>query len=962
MRRAEIVLVLACFGLLGGSLFPRALLGQKALSTADILFETPPLDASAPPGFRPKNPTLGDPTFQYEPWFEFAIAEVRAGRLPLWNPVAACGMPLIGNAQAALLSPFTALHYLAPGHATRALECLLKILVAALGTYLLARHAGTSAVAALLAAVAFSLCGFQVVWLLYPLASAAAFLPWLWLGVDALVRHRSFAAAAGIAVVNGVQLCCGHPETSFYVALAGGCYFLLRLPAVASGQRRRVLALFLVSQLLGAALAAPQVLPFLEYLGQSSALALRSVLAPEEMHGELSFRDLSLASTLALVVLALLVYAFARRLMQPHRAWLGGVVLALGFGTFVHLGLAKGLFDAIAQLLVPDLFGSPAAGGAGGGYGGPRNYNAYSADYVGVVTLLLALLALFLRGTAVTPPMASAWKVLLVGSFLVVFRVPPFSQWLNLVPPFSVSADSRLLPTVALSGSLLAGTALDQVGARLVARGDATRALIGTVAVLAGGIGGYLSSPLPSHAGWLPTRKAIPETLSRPFGKLVAPRIEEVVRGEVVRVRGFALDDEPVASIVVKLVQGPAAISANATLGLHDPRPDNEALHVYPEFERAGFAADVALTGEMRNGPAQVHVLVTDRQGNQKDLGPRQITLLRSRHLARGALLFLVSLAWLVWFVARGSARAPALLLLVVDLYAFAHGYNPEIELAHYKPPLPELQALTARSPGARLIAPAGVFPENMATKYGIPDVRGDDVMGICAYEALLRALPPSRYGLPLPLDPAGAFAQLLHARFTVLPRHGAPPFPGAVELASTPVAIYERADVTSRVAFVREAVPHPPLARAELSSPAALRKLLGTLARPLEQILLEARGDEAMTMSAPAASGSGRTVITRDLPCRVEIDVESDVKGYLFLGDTYFPGWQASVDGAAAPVRRADIAFRAVSVAAGKHHVVFRYRPWSLSIGLWLAAGAVLVMLAGALRTAGRRAPEPRR
>ena len=68
--------------------------------------------------------------------------------------------------------------------------------------------------------------------------------------------------------------------------------------------------------------------------------------------------------------------------------------------------------------------------------------------------------------------------------------------------------------------------------------------------------------------------------------------------------------------------------------------------------------------------------------------------------------------------------------------------------------------------------------------------------------------------------------------------------------------------------------------------------------------------------------------------PERVEISTDSPRDGFLVFSDTYRPGWSALVDGSPSPILRAQTAFRAVRVPAGKHRVLFLYRPGSLRVG----------------------------
>src|SRR6185437_15075174 len=71
-----------------------------------------------------------------------------------------------------------------------------------------------------------------------------------------------------------------------------------------------------------------------------------------------------------------------------------------------------------------------------------------------------------------------------------------------------------------------------------------------------------------------------------------------------------------------------------------------------------------------------------------------------------------------------------------------------------------------------------------------------------------------------------------------------------------------------------------------------------------------------------------GEARIVRELPERVEVATDAAMPAYLFLADTYDPGWSATVDGRPAPIRPAYAAFRAVALPAGRHTVAFTYVP----------------------------------
>jgi len=64
-------------------------------------------------------------------------------------------------------------------------------------------------------------------------------------------------------------------------------------------------------------------------------------------------------------------------------------------------------------------------------------------------------------------------------------------------------------------------------------------------------------------------------------------------------------------------------------------------------------------------------------------------------------------------------------------------------------------------------------------------------------------------------------------------------------------------------------------------------------------------------------------------------IECEAKTDAFLYVSDTWYPGWKAYIDGKQAKIYRANLAFRAVEVPAGKHVVIFKYVPLSFYIGL---------------------------
>ncbi len=79
-----------------------------------------------------------------------------------------------------------------------------------------------------------------------------------------------------------------------------------------------------------------------------------------------------------------------------------------------------------------------------------------------------------------------------------------------------------------------------------------------------------------------------------------------------------------------------------------------------------------------------------------------------------------------------------------------------------------------------------------------------------------------------------------------------------------------------------------------------------------------------------------------------VALRAQVNRRGLLVLNDLLFPGWEARVDGAPAPMVRTNGLFRGVYLDSGEHRVEFTYQPprFVLGVGVSVASGALVLTL----------------
>ena len=101
----------------------------------------------------------------------------------------------------------------------------------------------------------------------------------------------------------------------------------------------------------------------------------------------------------------------------------------------------------------------------------------------------------------------------------------------------------------------------------------------------------------------------------------------------------------------------------------------------------------------------------------------------------------------------------------------------------------------------------------------------------------------------------------------------------------------------------------------------------------------------------APEPASTAALTTTRHTPGQWDVTVHADRPQLVVVAEADFRGWRASVDGRAAPVLNADVAFVGVPVPAGTHTLKLRYRAPGVTPGDWISGLTVLVCAAVVVR-----------
>lgn len=114
----------------------------------------------------------------------------------------------------------------------------------------------------------------------------------------------------------------------------------------------------------------------------------------------------------------------------------------------------------------------------------------------------------------------------------------------------------------------------------------------------------------------------------------------------------------------------------------------------------------------------------------------------------------------------------------------------------------------------------------------------------------------------------------------------------------------------------------------------------------PRREAILEEPFDLRQLSPGVAFDNLGTVRIESEAGEQLTLQIDASYDALLVLTDTYFPGWQAMLDGQPVHIYRANYLFRGIFVPTGQHRVVFRFEPQPLRVGAIISVVSLAVVI----------------
>ena len=309
------------------------------------------------------------------------------------------------------------------------------------------------------------------------------------------------------------------------------------------------------------------------------------------------------------------------------------------------------------------------------------------------------------------------------------------------------------------------------------------------------------------------------------------------------------------------------------------------------------------------------------------------------------------------------SWGALAVILILGELFIIGKPFFAAVEPALVGYSTPAIEFLQSDPDLYRITSYVGgsekTFNANAGMFYGISDARGYDSIiprQYADYMGIIQEQSELQYNRIAPIYDTHADAldspllDALNVKYVLTNKRHAITTSGYTLVYDDEIRIYRNEEAMPRAFLVPRAI--------SIQDAEERRRALSTL-NPREVVILEEAREGAPAESV-APDFDHQVEAIEYTPNEVTITVQAPIPCFLVLADSYFEGWLAfirptdardpSLAEKSLHVYRANGAFRAVQIPAGRYVVRFKYSPNSVKFGLYLSflSGIVLILTLG--------------
>lgn len=223
------------------------------------------------PGSYPNKAQYFDVLRQLYPWKMFAVAQIKKGEFPLWNPHNFSGSPFFANNQSAVLNPFNVVFFVLNPAVSWSIFIMLQPFLASVFTYLYLRKINLSIPASLLGALAFSYSLFMSVFLEYGnFGHTILWFPFILYFIEKIIKKKDWSGILGLTIGIGLMFFAGHLQLAVGTFLFSLIYILVRLMLT---KNKRLGLTFVACIVLGIGIASVQLFPTMELINNSARVS-----------------------------------------------------------------------------------------------------------------------------------------------------------------------------------------------------------------------------------------------------------------------------------------------------------------------------------------------------------------------------------------------------------------------------------------------------------------------------------------------------------------------------------------------------------------------------------------------------------------------------------------------------------------------------------------------------------------